>query len=325
MSAELSWQPLSEVAEDARPMVQAFREAGGLHYGSLAPEPSRANFARACGLNGLNDIDGVDHRDIMVPVTDGEIRVRLYQPDEAECAGGKGPLVVFLHGGGWVIGSIDTHDGICRLLARQSGCIVASVEYRLAPGHQWPVPLRDCEQALGYLVANAAALSIDASRVVLAGDSAGGSMATIISNAPATGSYQVVGQVLLYPVTDLTASRPSYGRFQGGLPLVAESMQWFRDLYVPAGTPLDQPALSPLLHAEGRRQPPMFIATVGLDPLCDEGIEYAAMAARAGGLLEHHHLPRHIHGIFTAAGRISTARDLLERAGLFVRRLSPYL
>ncbi|MDV6320967.1 alpha/beta hydrolase, partial [Chromohalobacter sp. HP20-39] len=103
----------------------------------------------------MNDIVGVAHRDIMVPVTDGEIRVRLYEPDEAEGAGGNGPLVVFLHGGGWVIGSIDTHDGICRLLARQSGCIVASVEYRLAPEHQWPVPLRDCEQALGYLVANA--------------------------------------------------------------------------------------------------------------------------------------------------------------------------
>jgi len=258
----------------------------------------------------------------MVPVTDGEIRVRLYQPDEAGGAGDKGPLVVFLHGGGWVIGSIDTHDGICRLLARQSGCVVASVEYRLAPEHQWPVPLRDCEQALGHLVANAAALSIDASRVVLAGDSAGGSMATIISNSPATGAYEVAGQVLLYPVTDLTASRPSYGRFLGGLPLVAESMQWFRELYVPAGTPLDQPTLSPLLHAEGRRQPPMFIATVGLDPLCDEGIEYAAMAARAGGLLEHHHLPRHMHGIFTAAGRISSAQNLLELGGLFIRRLS---
>lgn len=112
MSSERSWQPLAEVAEDARPLVQAFREAGGLHYGSLAPEPSRANFARACGLNGLNGIDGVGHRDIMVPVTDGEIRVRLYQPDEAGGAGDKGPLVVFLHGGGWVIGSIDTHDGI---------------------------------------------------------------------------------------------------------------------------------------------------------------------------------------------------------------------
>ncbi|MGH2211189.1 alpha/beta hydrolase fold domain-containing protein, partial [Enterococcus faecalis] len=90
-------------------------------YGSLAPEPSRTNFARACRLDGLNDIVGVAHRDIMVPVTDGEIRVRLYEPDEAEGAGGNGPLVVFLHGGGWVIGSNDTHDGICRLLARQSG------------------------------------------------------------------------------------------------------------------------------------------------------------------------------------------------------------
>nr|WP_057924133.1 alpha/beta hydrolase [Burkholderia ambifaria] len=315
------WLPLTEVAEDARDAVRAFRELGGRHYGSFSVDQSRVNFVRACELNGITGDEAVDHDDIGVPVTGGSIRVRLYRPHNGDHAEDN-PLVVFIHGGGWVIGSVDTHDGICRYLARHSGCPVASVEYRRSPEHRWPVPLEDCERALDYLVTNAPALSINASRVVLAGDSAGGNMATIIANAASTTGSSIVGQILFYPVTDLTASLPSYQRVQGGFPLVAESMLWFRDHYVPAGTPLDLPRLSPLLHAEGRPQPPMFIATVGLDPLCDEGVAYASCAARAGSEVEHHHLPGHHHGIVTAARNIATARYLLERAAAFVRRLA---
>lgn len=315
------WLPLREVAEDARDAVRVFRELGGLHYGSFSVDQSRVNFVRACEINGITGDETVVHEDISVPVADGSIRVRLYRPRDGE-ANGENPLIVFIHGGGWVIGSVDTHDGICRHLARYSQCPVASVEYRRAPEHQWPVPLEDCERALNYLITHAPELSIDVSRVVLAGDSAGGNMATIIANAASTVESTVIGQILFYPVTDLTAALPSYQRIQGGFPLVAESMLWFRDHYVPAGVPFDLPRLSPLLYAEGRRQPPMFIATMGLDPLCDEGIAYASCAARAGSNVEHHHLPGHHHGIVTAARNIAAARYLLERAASFVRRLA---
>ncbi|CAB3967526.1 alpha/beta hydrolase [Burkholderia cenocepacia] len=315
------WLPLTEVADDARDAVRAFRELGGRHYGSFSVDQSRVNFVRACELNGLAADEAVAHDDIDVPVADGSIRVRLYRPPGGERVEDK-PPVVFIHGGGWVIGSVDTHDGICRHLARHGGCAVASVEYRLAPEHRWPVPLDDCERALDYLAANASALAIDASRMILAGDSAGGNMATLIANAASAAGPAIIGQVLFYPVTDLTASLPSYQRIQGGFPLVAESMRWFRKHYVPAGTPFDLPRLSPLLHAEGRRQPPMFIATVGLDPLCDEGIAYASCAARAGSTVEHLHLPGHHHGIITAARTIPAARYLLDRAASFVRRLA---
>ncbi|MFX1674745.1 alpha/beta hydrolase [Paraburkholderia sp. A2WS-5] len=315
------WLPLTEVSEDARDAVRAFRELGGLHYGSFSVDQSRVNFVRACEMNGIACDETVVHEDMSVPVADGSIRVRLYRPRDGE-ANDENPLVVFIHGGGWVIGSVDTHDGICRHLARHSQCRVASVEYRRAPERQWPVPLEDCEQALDYLIANAPALSINASRVILAGDSAGGNIATIIANAASTVGSTVIGQILFYPVTDLTAMFPSYQRIQGGFPLVAESMLWFRNHYVPAGVPFDLPRLSPLLYAEGRRQPPMFIATMGLDPLCDEGIAYASCAARAGSNVEHHHLPGHHHGIVTAARNIAAARYLLERAVSFVRRLA---
>ncbi|WP_175913997.1 alpha/beta hydrolase [Burkholderia metallica] len=313
--------PLTEVAEDARDAVRAFRELGGRYYGSFSVDESRANFVRACELNGIAADEAVAHHDIDVPVPGGSIRVRLYRPPDAERVDG-GPLIVFIHGGGWVIGSVDTHDGICRHLARHGGCPVASVEYRRAPEHQWPVPLEDCEQALDSLIRHAPALSIDASRVILAGDSAGGNMATVMACAAPAAGTAIVGQILFYPVTDLTASLPSYQRIQAGFPLVAESMRWFRSHYVPAAVPFDHPRLSPLLHAQGRRQPPMFIATVGLDPLCDEGIAYASCAARAGSTVEHHHLPAHHHGIVTAARAIPTARYLLDRAAFFVRRLA---
>ncbi|MCP3717346.1 alpha/beta hydrolase [Paraburkholderia sp. CNPSo 3281] len=315
------WLPLTEVSEDARDAVRAFRELGGMHYGSFSVDQSRVNFVRACEMNGITGDEPVVYEDMPVPVADGSIIVRLYRPRDGE-DNEENPLVVFIHGGGWVIGSVDTHDGICRHLARHSRCPVASVEYRRAPEHQWPVPLEDCERALDYLITNAPALSINTSRVVLAGDSAGGNMATIIANAASTVGSTVIGQILFYPVTDLTATLPSYQRIQGGFPLVAESMFWFRDHYVPAGVPFDLPRLSPLLHAEGRRQPPMFIATMGLDPLCDEGIAYASCAARAGSNVEHHHLPGHHHGIVTAARNIAAARYLLERAVSFVRRLA---
>ena len=219
-----------------------------------------------------------------------------------------------------MIGSVDTHDGICRHLARHGGCAVASVEYRLAPEHRWPVPLDDCERALDYLAANASALAIDASRMIL-GDSAGGNMATLIANAASAAGPAIIGQVLFYPVTDLTASLPSYQRIQGGFPLVAESMRWFRKHYVPAGTPFDLPRLSPLLH--GRQAAAADVhCHGGAGSVCDEGIAYASCAARAGSTVEHLHLPGHHHGIITAARTIPAARYLLDRAASFVRRLA---
>jgi acetyl esterase len=127
----------------------------------------------------------------------------------------------------------------------------------------------------------------------------------------------ILGQVLLYPVTDLSRETSSYQLVKSGFPLTASSMRWFGNHYVPAGLDLADPRLSPLLTAE-RKQPPLFIVTVGHDPLSDEGIAYAGAAARGGTQVEHHHLPRHAHGLFTSAGKIQTGRELLQLASNFV-------
>ena len=177
-------------------------------------------------------------------------------------ASGKPPAVLFMHGGGWVIGNLDTHDAICRTLARESGAAVYAVDYRLAPEHPFPTPLDDCAAALRWLVDHAASLDVDVSRLGLAGDSAGGNLAAVLANTQVLlpRACIVRAQVLFYPVTDLRGETASYQRIVAGFPLTANSMHWFRDHYLRPGTSLDDarfPRFSPrfFLHSWRRARP----------------------------------------------------------------------
>lgn len=310
--------PLTEVADDAVDLIRAFRAKGGISFQDVPLAESRANYLASCKANGLpaEEVGGV--ATYAYPVEGASASIRLYRPRGAH-AGDVLPLVVFIHGGGWVLGGLDTHDSLCRHICNATGSALAAIDYRLAPEHKFPVPLNDCRQALQWLASNAEALRIDIRRVVLVGDSAGGSLATVLANEGSRhpGEARIFGQVLLYPVTDLSRETPSYQRVQSGFPLTAGSMRWFGNHYMPAGLDLADLRLSPLLTAE-RKQPPLFIVTVGHDPLSDEGIAYAAAAARGGTRVEHHHLPRHAHGLFTSAGKIQTGRKLLQLASSFV-------
>jgi acetyl esterase len=310
---------LEQVAADAVDLVRAFRANGEVSFQDVPLADARANYLKACAANGVSHEAVADVQTLEYPVAQGTACLRLYRP-ASRAADAVTPLVLFIHGGGWVIGNLDSHDGLCRSLANQSGASVVAVDYRLAPEQQFPVPLDDCLAALRFVRDNASALRLDPTNAVVAGDSAGGNMATVLANHPA---YQLEGigfkaQVLFYPVTDLTASHGSYQRITQGFPLTAKSMYWFREQYLPAGQNLGDARLSPLLHAEGRVQPDLFILTAGLDPLADEGIAYAATAARAGTAVVHHHLPRHAHGVLTSAGKIETGRRLLTQAAEFI-------
>ncbi|WP_249674630.1 alpha/beta hydrolase [Pseudomonas abieticivorans] len=310
---------LEQVAADAVDLVRAFRANGEVSFQDVPLAEARANYLKACAANGVAWQPVAEVHTLEYPVAQGTAALRLYRP-----AGSAGeavtPWVLFIHGGGWVIGNLDSHDSLCRSLANQSGASVVAVDYRLAPEHRFPVPLDDCLAALRFVRDNASQLRLDLGNAVVAGDSAGGNMATVLANHPA---YQVEGvafkaQVLLYPVTDLTASHASYQRVTQGFPLTAKSMHWFREQYVPTGQDPSDARLSPLLHSEGRVQPDLFILTVGHDPLADEGIAYAGAAASAGTAVVHHHLPRHAHGVLTSAGKIETGRRLLAEAAQFI-------
>ncbi|WP_408600668.1 alpha/beta hydrolase [Pseudomonas sp. PLMAX] len=313
--------PLYQIAPDAVDLIRAFRVSGEVSFQDVTLEQARANYLKACASNGLEPEVVADIRTLDYPVTDGMASLRLYRPIGVP-ADVVTPVMVFIHGGGWVIGNLDSHDSICRALANQSCATVIAVQYRLAPEHRFPVPLDDCYAAIQYITTQASVLKVDPRWALIGGDSAGGNMATVLANDPACQALGMTfkGQVLFYPVTDLTASQPSYQRITCGFPLTARSMHWFRDQYTTEDQDWRDARLSPLLHAEGRKQPPLFIATVGHDPLADEGIAYASAAARAGSEVVHHHLPGHTHGVLTSAGKIETGRQLLEQAAEFIAR-----
>lgn len=314
---------LDEVADDAVELIRTFRDNGSISFQDLPLERSRAAYLASCRANGLPSAEVGDVETLSCPVAGGEIAIRLYRPP-GMLADAVLPLVLFVHGGGWVLGDLDTHDPICRTICRDTGLIVAAIDYRRAPEHPFPVPAEDCRQAVAWLADQAGVLNLDVSRAIVFGDSAGAGIATWLAspNALLPAALNICGQVLLYPVTDLSAEWPSYTRLTAGFPLTASSMRWFAGLYVAPGTDRTDPRLSPLLGAE-RRQPPLFIVTVGLDPLCDEGIAFAAAASRGGTHVEHHHMPRHAHGLFTSAGRIATGARLLHRACAFIEDIVP--
>ena len=213
----------------AQKLVDALAELGLKPVEDSTPEEARASMrARTAGLGPVDEVAAVaDHR---VPVGGGEITVRVYSP------GGEGPhpALVFYHGGGWVIGDLYTHDGICRSLTNAATCVVASVDYRLAPESKYPVAVEDSYAALRWAVANAARLQIDPRRVAVGGDSAGGNLATVVAlMARDRGGPALVHQVLLYPVTNDDLETPSYRENATGYVLTREAMRWFWRHYLP--------------------------------------------------------------------------------------------
>jgi acetyl esterase/lipase len=331
MTAELSTAavPLDEVAPDAVPLIRAFRDGGGVSFQDVPLEQARAAYEAGCAANGIPVVSLERVETLQCPVKGGAIGLRRYHPGTGTGSGGAPrPVVVFLHGGGWVIGSLETHDRLCRRLAAISGLDVVSVEYRLAPEHPFPTPLEDSRAALEFVRDKAPEYGWDRNRIVVAGDSAGGNLATVLATDPGSvvSGTTIIGQVLLYPVANLLDESESYARIAEGFPLTADSMRWFRSLYLPDGQTASDLRVSPGLRSRAELAhngvPAAFVVTVGLDPLADEGIAYAGLLAHAGAPVEHHHLPRHSHGLFTSAGLIPTGAKLFDRAANWLIELT---
>ena len=217
---------------------------------------------------------------VMVPVVedvsaDG-VPARLYDPRNGHGA----PVVVFLHGGGWVMGDLDTHDGVCRRLADRSGCAVLSVGYRLAPEHPYPAAIEDVETAVAWLRRHASDHGVDASRLAIAGDSAGGHLATVVARRARDAGDPYALQVLVSPVVDPSMATPSYQEFTG-YGLEPDAMRFFWDAYAPDSVDRSHPDVSPMA-ADLAGLPPALVITAEYDPLRDEGEAYAAALADAG-------------------------------------------
>jgi len=252
-------------------------------------------------------------RDLLLVLPGRTLAARLYRP---EGAGENPPLVMFYHGGGWVIGDLETHDATARALARASGTALLSVAYRLAPETPFPGPLDDCYEALVWAADHAADLGIDGSRLAVAGDSAGGNLAAAVTiRARDAGGPAIAHQLLLYPVTDADFTRDSYLRSGTGEYFLGTAMmEWFWAHYV--GDPAQAPTLAAVLrHPNLAGLPPASVIVAEYDPLRDEGLAYAAALAAAGVPVETEEAMGMVHGFCSMFEAVPDALPSIERAG----------
>jgi acetyl esterase len=254
-------------------------------------------------------------RDIKIPVDGAEIGARVYTPE----GDGPHPAVVFFHGGGWVICSLDTHDNLARDICRAADAVVVSVDYRMAPEYRYPTAVHDSYAATKWVADNAASLNIDATRLALCGDSAGGNLSAVVSQmARDSGGPAIAFTALIYPAVDMTAKGGSMDDNATGYFLDIDSMDWFMNQYLDEADKAEAKA-SPLLHADLSGLPACFIATCEYDPLRDQGEAYGD-ALRANGV---HVVTKRYDGLIHAAanmtGVLDGGRQLVDDVGAQLR------
>jgi acetyl esterase len=252
----------------------------GMH--ELSPAVAREQFDQS---SLLMDAGGEDLHlvgEVQLAVRDGSrLHARIYSPQPLAVGAGR-PALLYFHGGGYVVGSLDSHDSLCRALASMADCVVVSVAYRLAPEWRFPTAAEDARDAWDWLLASAADLGLDVTRLAIAGDSVGGSLATVLAGQLADAAVRPRLQVLIYPVTDASRSTPSIEQYAEGYLLEKASLQWFYQHYQrDAGDRLD-PRFSPLLAEVSPNVAPALLVLAECDPLHDEGVAYAQHLQAAG-------------------------------------------
>lgn len=258
-----------------------------------------------------------EHR---LPLDGRSLGARRYRPQGL--AEGAAPTLVYFHGGGWVLGDLESHDRVCRQLAKRAGCQLIAVDYRLAPEYCLPASSEDAIDAYGYLVEHAAEFEIDVQRLAVGGDSAGGHLSAVVALAARDAGWPLALQVLIYPATDLreaSGQYPSKGRNANVPPLTGELMAWFGQRSVDANTdPLDW-RVSPILAETLEGTAPALVITAGADVLMDEGVLYAARLADDGVDVDHAHYPGVIHGFIEMHAWLAATREMMDRIANAVR------
>lgn len=287
-----------------------------LDMSTVTPEILRENMDQPLPMENPPEVASA--RDLVLPLDGRDIPARLYFPVGSE--GTTPPLTIFFHGGGWVIGTLETHDATCRALAKASGSAILSIGYRLAPEHAFPAPLDDCVDAVRYAAANAGTLGVDGSRLAVAGDSAGGNLAAAAAiRLRDEGGPALRHQLLLYPVADRDFTRSTYVNYgTGAYFLNTETMQYFWDCYLPQGQ--EDGGLAALVHAPDLANLPAATVIVAqYDPLSDEGLEYAQLLEKAGTSVETHNVPGMIHGFISMFPFVTEAQNWIDRSGARLR------
>jgi acetyl esterase len=300
-----------------RALLDQVAALGGPKFWEIGPQAART--AMKMSIFRTADVPCGAISDLSFPGPKGAVGLRIYTPLEP----GAEPLpgLIFFHGGGFVLGDLETHDGLCRVLANESGCRVVSVDYRLAPEHPFPAAVEDCVAATEWVAASAATLNIDATRLAVGGDSAGGNLAAVAAiTAKQRGAPKLAFQLLIYPVAQLGGAETVSMRENGkGYFLEKASMEWFTKLYCPDATQRTDPRLSPLLARDLIGLPPAYVVTAGFDPLRDEGKAYADKLDAAGVPVTYVNYPGMVHGFFSFRGLVPKAREAVAAASVAVR------
>ncbi|OBZ94655.1 lipase [Pararhizobium polonicum] len=308
----------------AQRVLDIGRAAGGTPFEAGSPQEARAAYDAGCStLQGDREPVGAVE-DIEIAGPGAPITVRVYRGKHAPAS--EAPALLYLHGGGWVIGNLESHDDICRWFANLAGCVVVCPDYRLAPEHRFPAGLQDCAATLVHMVGAAEALGIDPARIAVAGDSAGGNLAAVLALMARDGDVPPLSaQLLIYPNTDAAQTADSYRRFSQGYGLSASTMKWFRDHYIRNEADFADWRVSPLAadHLDGVA--PAYIVTAGYDILADEGEAYAERLALAGVPLVRRHRPDQIHGFVSMGRHIPAARETIQEAVAAWRSFYPRL
>jgi len=305
---------------DCAALVTRLRELNLPRYETMTPVQAREAMAATRRAAAILPPAIAEVRDIVAQTSEGSIRARLYRPG---CDAEARPTLVFFHGGGWVLGDLESHDILCRQLAITGESNVIAFDYRLAPVSRFPTAVNDAIAATRWVFENASALRLDPRRIGVGGDSAGGNLAATVAHQHRDeGLRDIAFQLLIYPAVDLSFSFPSHGLNAPGLPVLGSTMLWFRDFYLSSTEEQMDWRASPLFSKSFAGLPPSYVVTAGFDPLSDEGAAYVTKLSDAAVPVFHRHFPGQIHGFMTMGPQFPTTEGALFDIGRWLRAFS---
>jgi len=307
---------------DAAFVYKAFQDAGRPAYETLSPAEAREYYRQARFVTNPEPPLLKSVEPLAIAAASGVIPARIYTPKTLRETGGLSPCLIFFHGGGWVIGDLDTHDIACRKLADEGQLIVISVDYRLAPEHKFPAAVDDAIAATKWIADHAKALGIDTAQLCVGGDSAGGNLAAVVAISARDGNGPpIAGQVLIYPATDFAMTHPSHSEPETSILLTHTVIRWFCDHYLNSAADAEDWRASPARVKSLAGLPPAYVLTAGADPLRDEGEEFAKRLAQAGVPMTYRTFPGQFHGFFTMGKLLDQANVAARDIGTWLRAL----
>ncbi|MFK7914503.1 MAG: alpha/beta hydrolase [Pseudomonadales bacterium] len=297
---------------DTKNMLDMLQQMGVPDFADTTPEQARAMSLSAPPAEPTAVASVADQ---VLATGAGNVPVRIYRPENP-----NGAALMYFHGGGWVVGSIESHDETCRELCSTAAVTVISVDYRLAPETIYPGAVEDCFAATAYIAEHASDFDIDPNRIAVGGDSAGGNLAAAVAlMARDQGTPALAFQLLIYPVTDANFERQSCIDNAEGYFLTTRAMRWFWDHYVPDEAMRNEPLASPLQAANLANLPPALLLTAEFDPLRDEGEAFAAALSAAGNAVTHTRYDGLVHGFFGMQQTVAAARPAMQQASAALR------